>query len=95
MVGWLSISLKTGMWILQKKANRAKEIADKLSDNNIWRSHGRPIHKEKLEDLGLVINDLSKLECYSSIRELYHLLREYIQMSSSQVWIQTRQKKLS
>ena len=94
--GWL-VKYKFKNWNVDsaKKANRAKEIADKLSDNNIWRSHGRPIHKEKLEDLGLVINDLSKLECYSSIRELYHLLREYIQMSSSQVWIQTRQKKLS
>lgn len=76
------------------KENKAKEIADKLSDNNMWKSHGRPIHKERLEELGLKISDLSSLECYPKIRELYHLLREYIQISSSQVWIQTRQKIL-
>lgn len=76
------------------KENKAKEIADKLSDNNVWKSHGRPIHKERLEELRLKISDLSDLNCYSKIRELYHLLREYTQISSSQVWIQTRQKIL-
>lgn len=79
----------------ETKENKAKEIAAKLSDNNIWKSHGRPIHKERLEELGLKINDLSSLSCYSKIRDLYHLLREYIQISSSQLWIQTRQKILS
>lgn len=77
------------------RENRAKEIADKLSDNNIWKSHGRPIHKERLEDLGLKISDLSSLGCYSKIKELYHLLREYVQIGSLKVCIQTRQKILS
>lgn len=77
------------------KENRAKEIADKLSDNNIWKSHGRPIHKERLEELRLKISDLSSLDCYSQIKELYHLLREYIQIGSLKVCIQTRQKILS
>ncbi len=32
-----------------EKEERAKEIADKLSDNNQWKSHSRPINIEALE----------------------------------------------
>ncbi len=32
----------------EQKEKRAKEIADKLSDSNLWKSHGRPINIETL-----------------------------------------------
>lgn len=45
----------------EDKKNRAKEIAESLSDNNIWHSHGRYIGIETLQDtLNLKIDDFSK-----------------------------------
>lgn len=73
------------------KSRRAKEIGEQLSDNNLWKSHGRPIHKERLiEELNLKINDLSELSCYGDIKELYSLLREHIKKNGRCAWIQTR-----
>lgn len=45
----------------EMKEKRAEEIADRLSDNKIWKSHGRPINIEILRDsLNLVIEDYGK-----------------------------------
>ena len=76
------------------KEKKAQEIAEKLSDNNIWKSHGRPIHKDRLKELGLKINDFSELNCCQQIAELYNIQREYMQMSSRELWIQTRERLL-
>ena len=73
------------------KSSRAKEIGEQLSDNNLWKSHGRPIHKDRLiEELNLKINDLSELPCYDDIKELYSLLRDHIEKDGRGTWIQTR-----
>lgn len=37
------------------KSRRAKEIAEKLTDHSRWRSHGRSLKIEDLEDIGLKI----------------------------------------
>ena len=45
----------------EMKEKRAEEIADRLSDNKPWKSHGRPINIEILRDsLNLVIEDYGK-----------------------------------
>lgn len=73
------------------KSSRAKEIGEQLSDNNLWKSHGRPIHKDRLiEELNLKINDMSELPCYDDIKELYSLLRDHIEKDGRGTWIQTR-----
>jgi membrane-bound ClpP family serine protease len=55
-----------------EKVKRAKEIADKLSDSNIWKSHSRPINIEILE------NELKlKIEDFGKNKELSNLIRSY------------------
>ena len=50
----------------EEEEKRAEEIADKLGDNNLWKSHGRPICIEELENLKL------KIEAQRSIRKHIH-----------------------
>jgi Serine dehydrogenase proteinase len=46
----------------EEKIQRAEEIADKLGDNKVWKSHSRPINIETLEkDLKLKIEDYGHL----------------------------------
>lgn len=64
---------------LQEKEKRAEEIADKLGDNNIWKSHARPICIEELENLKLKIEDYSDKETLRKvIRRYYNLSKDMI-----------------
>lgn len=77
---------------LQEKEARAFEIATKLSDNNIWKSHGRPIGIQVLrEDLHLKIIDFEEDEELNGIiSEYYDALSEYIRSYNFSVFFQTR-----
>ena len=58
---------------------RAEEIAANLGDNKKWKSHGRPINIEELEELGLKIEDYTNKEIYNNkIRNYYKLLLNYL-----------------
>ena len=41
----------------EEKKERATKIANTLSNNNIWKSHGRAINMQELESMNLKIND--------------------------------------
>ncbi len=77
-----------------EKEIRAGEIADVLSDSNTWKSHGRPINIETLENepkLRLKIEDYSKNKTMrAEIRNYYDLLSDYVQRNSIPILIQTR-----
>lgn len=77
---------------LEEKEARAFEIATKLSDNNIWKSHGRPIGIQVLrEDLHLKIIDFEEDEELNGIiSEYYDALSEYIRSYNFSVFFQTR-----
>lgn len=76
---------------LQEKEKRAEEIADKLGDNNIWKSHGRPICIEELENLKLKIEDYSDQETLRKvIRRYYNLSKDMINKYGLNIFIQTR-----
>ena len=64
----------------EEKEQRALEIASKLSDNNVWKSHGRPIGIQVLKnDLHLEIVDFEKdSELNEIINEYYDGVSEYI-----------------
>lgn len=84
---------KTGMSVTQKqKEDRALEIANKLSDNNLWKSHGRPIGIQVLrDDLHLKIIDFEQdKELNRIISEYYDNLTEYIQSHNFRIFFQTR-----
>jgi hypothetical protein len=62
-----------------EKQNRAKEIADHLSNNNKWKSHGRPINIEALKELRLEVED------YSGDKRKRELIRDYYELVSDYV----------
>lgn len=75
----------------QEKIERAKEIAGHLSDNNKWKSHGRPINIEALSELRLEIDDYSNnKERRTLIRDYYELVTDYVLSRGYQKFIHTR-----
>ena len=63
----------------EEKILRAKEIADHLSNNNKWKSHGRPINIEALGELRLEIDDYSdNTERRKLIRDYHELVIDYV-----------------
>lgn len=75
----------------EDKIKRAEEIADKLSNSNEWKSHGRPINIETLENhLKLKIVDYSGEEYRVLIREYYELLSDYVEKNNLKIFIHTR-----
>lgn len=76
---------------LQEKQERAKEIADKLSNNNIWKSHSRPISISELEAMYLKISDYEKdIELSEIITAYYGMMRNYIQINQFRLFMHTR-----
>jgi len=75
-----------------EKQARAEDIADKLSNNNLWKSHGRPINIECLEnELKLKIEDYSNDEVRRNlIRSYYELLSDYVIKNGFNIFVQTR-----
>lgn len=76
----------------EEKEERAIEIANKLSDNNLWKSHGRPIDIKTLrEELQLKIVDFDEDETLSElIGKYYDGMTEYIQKHNYKFFFQTR-----
>lgn len=75
----------------EEKEERAKEIADKLSDSNIWKSHSRPINVETLDsELRLKINDYSNEAYRLLIRNYYDLFSDYVLKNGLYIFIHTR-----
>lgn len=69
---------KLGLDVTDKeKEDRAEDIADKLGNNRIWKSHGRPINIETLEkELKL------KIEDYSNTKQIREKIRSYYSLLS-------------
>lgn len=75
-----------------EKEARAVEIAEKLSNNNIWKSHGRPIGIDVLtNELKLKIIDYGEdSELNDIISEYYDVLTEYMLGHGYNGFLQTR-----
>lgn len=74
-----------------QKITRAKEIAGHLSDNNKWKSHGRPIDIHALKELRLEIDDYSNIpERRTLIRDYYELVADYVQSKGFRIFVHTR-----
>ena len=75
----------------EEKQQRAIEIAQELSDNNKWKSHGKGISIAELSDLKLKIEDYSKEDDLRAlIRDYYNTMDEYVRMKSISLFIQNR-----
>lgn len=74
-----------------EKIERAKEIADQLSNNNKWKSHSRPINIDALKELRLEIDDYSSnTERRKLIRDYYELVSDYVASRGFRIFVQTR-----
>lgn len=81
---------------LEDKQQRAEEIANKLSNSNMWKSHSRPINIECLRELKLIIEDYGQnSETSNLIRSYYSLLRDYIMKNDHKIYFHTRRFILS
>lgn len=75
----------------EEKRNRAEEIADKLSNNNVWKSHSRPISLEELKDMHLKIVDYgSDIELSDIISAYHNMMANYIRLNNYALFIHTR-----
>lgn len=77
----------------EERVARAEEIANCLSDNNRWHSHGRMIGMKTLQDdeIKLEIDDYSTLEpLRTNIRMYSGLLSDYLEKQGIQVMIHNR-----
>lgn len=75
----------------EEKTNRAIEIANKLSDNNIWKSHGRAINMEELREMNLKIMDYGyNEELRQKIDSYYSVLSDYVAKYQTRVFVHTR-----
>ncbi|MCX7000126.1 MAG: ATP-dependent Clp protease proteolytic subunit [Candidatus Sumerlaeota bacterium] len=77
----------------QTKEKRAKEIADVLSDNEKWHSHGRGINMETLrKELKLKIDDIGENPVFSSkVKDYFELLRNYMIRNSIYSFVHTKE----
>ena len=80
----------------KKKQERAEEIAEILSDNEKWRSHGRMITRDtltsKTENLRLRIEKIENNPDLSSALDDYvGLLKDYMQREELNLFIHTRE----
>jgi hypothetical protein len=101
LIEWLP-KYKFKDWVVHKssaqsvsdddKRQRAREIADNLSDNKEWKSHGRPINRDELEKLKLRIDRLDDdAERYTKIMNYYSLMRDYVQKYNLKLFMHTRE----
>lgn len=76
----------------EEKTERAQEIADKLSNNGIWHSHGRMIGIETLKnELRLEVEDYTDNNPLRDVISSYHeMLVDYMQRQSWNLLIDAR-----
>ncbi len=76
---------------IEEKTQRAIDIANKLSDNNIWKSHGRAINMEELREMNLKIMDYGyDDELKQRIDSYYSVMSDYTTKYQVGVFLHTR-----
>jgi Periplasmic serine proteases (ClpP class) len=70
----------TGLPVTEEEKNqKAEEIAHKLGDHKVWKSHGRTLSISELRDIKLQIEDYGQnKELHKQIREYYELITDYM-----------------
>lgn len=77
----------------EMKAERARNIASVLSDNQRWHSHGRGISRTTLgsDDVKLKIDALeSDDELHTNVRAYHHCLRDYMENLKAFTFVHSR-----
>ena len=67
------------------------DVYKRQSDNNDWKSHGRPINIEALKVLKLKIEDYSdNVELRTKIRDYYETMSDYVRLKGFPIFIHDR-----
>lgn len=75
----------------EEKKQRAREIASYLSDNNIWKSHSRPISIDELGQMKLKVRDYTDDAALAELIDTYNeLCMEYIADQGFGLFFHTR-----
>ncbi len=78
----------------EEKEELAEHIAEQLSDNNRWHSHGRYINIDTLRELKLEIEDYSEEdELRKAIISYNNLLKEFVQKMQRAIFFHTKLNK--
>jgi hypothetical protein len=79
------------------KQDRAKEIANKLNDTRLWRSHGRGLSMQVIQNaLNLLVDDFGQdSDLNGSVRAYYRLLKDYMGRRGHTFGIQTKERLFS
>jgi len=73
------------------KIKRAEEIAKKLGNNKIWKSHSRPININELRDLELVIDNLEDDKIlYDLVTDYHDFMLDFVGRYNLRLFMQTR-----
>jgi len=96
---WL-VEYKFETWLNHKNGNpvtrdekiqRAKEIADSLSNNSLWKSHSRPLDIKVLEGLKLTIRNFgTDANLTKSLRAYHRLVSDFVLKNEIPVFVHTR-----
>lgn len=92
-----TVTSTTGKRVTPKmKADRAKEIANKLNNTRLWRSHGRGLSIDVVRrDLNLIVEDFGSDNAYADldqrVRTHYRLLKDYMARRGQSFVVQTRE----
>lgn len=77
------------------KADRAQEIATALDDHTRWKTHGRPLHIDIFNDIGLKINDYSSdEELRTKVKEYHFMLTDFLDQNNLENFIHSRRSFL-
>lgn len=88
---WTSHKSNGNIVTEEDKISRAELIAGKLSNNGIWKSHGRSINIESLREIRLIIEDYGQDDEKSNlIRNYYNLLNDYLRKNDYKLFFHTR-----
>jgi ClpP class serine protease len=90
---WIYHSNDTNRPVTQdEKIKRAEQIADKLSNSNLWKSHGRPINIETLEkELRLQIENFEEDDKLKELIRTYHrLVDDFVSKNRIMLFVHTR-----
>lgn len=75
----------------EDRKSRAHEIGMLLSDNNKWKSHGRPLNRNLLCGMKLIIDNLEDNRCvYNAVQDYHELMLDYTKKYGMSLFIQTR-----
>lgn len=78
----------------QERCERAEEIATKLCDHQNWKTHGRSIKLEDLEEIRLQITDYSRDQALSEAIHRYHTLLQMTFASNAYKLIETKASQI-